>query len=152
MKALTLKPAEIGISRERYPEDVWGILMEFGVEKACVTLVVVADGSTSLYFSSGGGVIGAGQHDSVRQASTALLARANRTKSRARPAQDYPLPTRGQVIFYFLSYDGVLKDSAPEVELLENRDELSALFHSGHEVISAIRETQQRKGEPPPAR
>src|SRR5512140_657648 len=60
MNALTRGPAEFGISRDRYPEDVWGILVEIGLEEGSLSLVVLADGSTSLYFSSGGGVIGAG--------------------------------------------------------------------------------------------
>ncbi|MHB8971456.1 MAG: hypothetical protein ACYC3X_09105 [Pirellulaceae bacterium] len=33
----------------------------------------IADGTTSLYLSSGGGIIGAGEHDSVRSPASALL-------------------------------------------------------------------------------
>jgi hypothetical protein len=43
------------------------------VGKAVVSLVAVAKGGTSLYFSTGGGVIGGGEHDSVRAANRKLL-------------------------------------------------------------------------------
>jgi hypothetical protein len=42
--------------------DRWAILMETGLADACYTLVAVADGSASLYFSNGGGIIGGGEH------------------------------------------------------------------------------------------
>ena len=50
-----------------------GGLMETGYPRAVATLVVVADGSTSLYLSNGGGTIGAGQHARVRSASAEFM-------------------------------------------------------------------------------
>ena len=39
--------------------DVWGVLMELGLEQGVATMVAFADGTVSLYFSGGGGIIGA---------------------------------------------------------------------------------------------
>src|SRR6185503_9039174 len=47
------------------PDDCYGILMETGYETAVATLVCFVTGDTSLYFSNGGGVIGAGKHANV---------------------------------------------------------------------------------------
>lgn len=44
------------------------------MSKATVSRFAVAEGSTSLYISTGGGVIGGGEHDSVRDANRKLLA------------------------------------------------------------------------------
>ncbi|MCA9040555.1 MAG: EI24 domain-containing protein [Planctomycetaceae bacterium] len=49
------------------------VLMEFTSGKEFVTLVAMQDGTTSLYFSSGGGVIGAGEHAPVRAANQQFL-------------------------------------------------------------------------------
>ena len=42
--------------------------------ESVASLVSIADGTTSLYFSNGGGIIGAGQHQKVRDASARLIA------------------------------------------------------------------------------
>ena len=50
-----------------------GALMETGYQGAVASVVMLADGTTSLYLSSGGGVIGAGQHKPVALATAAFL-------------------------------------------------------------------------------
>ena len=145
MKALLLKAEDIGLNRANFPKDVWGILLETGYENGAFSLVVLGDGTASLYFSTGGGIIGAGQHEAVRKACGNLLAGANHFASLARPTKTYPLPATGQVTFYFLSYTGVLSYSAKEIELGEERDKMSELFHAGHEVIGRMREAEQSR-------
>lgn len=145
MQALALKAEDIGLSRANFPKDVWGILLETGYENGAFSLVVLGDGTASLYFSTGGGIIGAGQHDAVRKASGNLLAGASQFASLAKPTETYPLPATGQVTFYFLSYTGVLSYSAKEIELGEGRDRMSSLFHAGHEVIARMREVEQAR-------
>lgn len=143
MMALTLTPDAIGISQKTYPHEVWGVLMETGMEGGAVyTVVALADGTTSLYFSTGGGVIGAGEHASVRQASSEFIVLANSAIAAANPTASYPLPKVGQTTFYFLTLRGVKTYSAKEVDLGEMRDGLSNLFHAGHGVIAAVRQTK----------
>jgi hypothetical protein len=142
MMALTLTPDAIGISQKSYPNEVWGILMETGMERGTYTLVALADGTTSLYFSAGGGIIGAGEHAPVRQASRQFVAMANDSVASARLTDSFPLPEAGQTVFYYLTYHGVKTYGAKEVDLGEMRDGLSNLFHAGHGVIAAVRQTK----------
>ena len=51
---LSLAPAEAGIVPSPQCPHVWGVLAELGFDDGCVTLVSLADGTTSLYFSGGG--------------------------------------------------------------------------------------------------
>ena len=69
--------------------------METGYEEAVATLVAVADGTTSLYFSNGGGVIGAGTHAAVAEASRALLETGRDALPALAPMEDPPLPDVG---------------------------------------------------------
>ena len=140
--ALTLTPDAIGLSRATYPHEVWGIVMETGLEGGSYTLVSLADGTTSLYFSTGGGIIGAGAHAPVRQASQQFIGLANDALAAARPTDAYPLPEAGETVFYFLTFDGVRRYAAREADLGEMRDRLSTLFHAGHGVITAVRQTK----------
>jgi hypothetical protein len=145
-RVLALQPADIGITKATHPQYVWGILMETGApEGGAVGLVALADGTTSLYFPPGGGVIKGGQHERVRSASRAFLVKANEFRNFASPASAHPLPGAGQVIFYFLSYGGVLSCSAPEVSLGEGRDRLSALFLAGRQVTSEMNQAERAR-------
>jgi len=143
-KALAVKPADIGLASSEYASNVWGVLMETGVKEGMVyTLVVLADGSTSLYFSNGGGVIGAGEHASVRAAGIALLREASQRRLEALPTAATPLPALGEVVFYLLSSGGTLKHTAAEKELGEGKNPFSNLFYAGHAVIAQVRKSEE---------
>ena len=103
-------------------------------------LVVFAEGSTSLYFSSGGGIIGAGDYESVRATHGPFFAEAEARLDAFSSAMETPLPTRGRVRFYLRTFRGTLTAEADEEDLGEMRHPLSALFNAGQRVISAVRE------------
>ena len=139
-KALSLSASELGLKPDG--SRVWGLLMETGYPEAVATLAAFADGSTSLYFSSGGGTIGAGEHASVAGASENLLGVADEYLHEFTPASEYPLPAVGRVRFYVHTFDGILTADRNEDDLGFERDSLAPVFHAGHAVISAIRELE----------
>lgn len=67
-KLLASRPEDLDLAPTPELLHVWAALMEMAVSSATVTLVAVADGATSLYVSTGGGVIGGGHHETVRAA------------------------------------------------------------------------------------
>jgi hypothetical protein len=146
-KLLALKPEELGLGPKDFPHEVWGILMETGFPEGSFTLVGLADGTASLYFSTGGGIIGAGGHESVENALGDFLSAANHYISEAKPAKATPLPEDGQVNFYFLTQKGVYTYSAPEEMLGEEKDKLTPLFFAGHNVIFEMRAIEEGKEE-----
>ena len=141
--ALNIKAEEVGLTKDIYPYEVYGVLMETGFENESFTLLVIADGTTSLYFSNGGGIIGAGMHDNVKKASSMLLSVANHFRPKTKPVSDFPYPSNGEVKFYFMGRNGVTSYSAKEEDLAENNDPLSKLFHVSHMVISEIRKVEE---------
>lgn len=120
------------------------VLMEVGYPEVAMTLVAAHDGMASIYLSSGGGVIGAGEHPEVREEALTLLALAARRLAAAEIVTRYPLPQRGRVRFYLIGSDGVRTAEAARDELADDRHALSALFHQGHRVIAAIRQRSSR--------
>ncbi|MGH7522027.1 MAG: hypothetical protein ACREMI_12205 [Gemmatimonadales bacterium] len=139
-EALSRTASDIGVTANPEHPNVFGILMETGYPEAVATLAVFAEGSTSMYFSSGGGIIGAGEHESVRETHAPFFAEAEAQLGAFTPATSTPLPSPGRVRFYVRTFKGTLTAEAGEEDLGEMRHSLSELFHAGHAVIAAVRE------------
>ena len=142
---LNLDPKEIGITQDDYPNPVVALLMETGFSDGSYTLAVVADGSTSMYFSNGGGIIGAGEHDSVRRPSLRLLGLAREFHEKGEKVTTFPKPAAGRVIFYFVTFGGVRAYRTSEDDLGNQRDELSKLFFAAHDVITEARKIEENR-------
>jgi hypothetical protein len=151
-RVLALDPATVGLAPGG-GRRLWGLLVEIGFPEAVASLVVIADGTVSMYFSNGGGMIGIGEHEAPRRAGEAFLAFAPAFLPHAKPAREFPLPAPGFVRFYFLTFDGILTAEAPGEDLQSKRGPLAPLFYKAHEVITQARLADERRkaGEAPRA-
>lgn len=142
---LGLAPTDIGLPGQPMHPRVWGVMMDIGYQSTLASLVVLADGTTSLYLGHGGGVIGAGQFKPVRDAAVELLqlAEIHKNAVNAVPLDSASLPMVGEVKFHLLTYDGAITVSVDQDELGHNRHRLSGMFHTGHEVIARIHNSTQ---------
>jgi len=143
-QALLVGPEALGFAASAALPHVWGVIMETGHPEGVVTLVALVDGTTSLYFSNGGGIIGAGEHESVRVANAAFLAAAEAQLADFSHAGATPQPGMGRVRLYVRTFGGTVGADAEEQELGEGRHTLSPVFHAGHAVISAIQQAAER--------
>lgn len=125
-------------------KDRLAILMETGFEEGCSSLVAVADGSTSLYFSNGSAIIGGGQHPEGADAARAFLESSRQFDGELEPSSDHPLPKPGMTRFYIIRKDDVLTGEFQEDDLGNGRLPLSPLFHKGHDLISLIRTIEEQ--------
>ena len=141
--ALTIKRLEVGIPSPSPGAPAWGVLMETGHGPVTVTLFALADGTTSLYFSNGAGVIGGQGNEMVRKANGAFLNQANQLLAHLKPTASFPIPEPAHTVFYVLTDSGILEGGALENDLGYGRHPLSPLFHAGHEVISQLRLTSE---------
>ena len=139
-QALTRSASQLGLSPLPDRAHVFGILMETGYAEGVASLVALAEGSTSLYFSNGGGIIGAGEHASVRRALPPFFAAAEAHLTSFTPATSTPLPDQGRVRFYLRTFEGTLTAEADEQDLGHMKHDLSPVFHAGHAVIAAMRQ------------
>ena len=138
-QALSIQRAEIGIPAPPPEAPAWGILMETGYPEATATLLALGDGTTSLYLSSCGGVIGGHAHQNVRQANAEFVETANRNYQHLEITDSFPVPAEGQTFFYVLTDSGVFTGDGREEDLGLGRHPLSPLFHAGHRVITQLR-------------
>jgi hypothetical protein len=146
--ALRLSPSEAGLSPSPDLPHVWGALMETGYPEGLATLVALADGTVSLYLGHGGGVMGAGEHASVREMARAFLRAAETHREALTPTADFPLPAVGRVRFYLLTFSGALTADADQTSLGEGRHPLSPLFYAGHDLLAEVRKASEASGRP----
>ncbi|HWA01249.1 MAG TPA: hypothetical protein VG841_13140 [Caulobacterales bacterium] len=137
-QALSLTQTQLGVDADPY-----GLLMEIGYPPAAVSLFSAADGAASLCFSNGGGMIGAGEHQSVAAAAKKFVQAAGLHRHDMGAATEFPLPEPGETRFCVLTATGVLTAAAPEEALGRRRHPLWPLFYAGQDVLTAMRETQQ---------
>jgi hypothetical protein len=133
---LATKPDALGLKPAN--GEVWGVLMKTGYPEAIASLVALADGTVSMYFSNGGGIIGLGPHPEPHRLGKELIAFAQKYSQQTKPTKSFPLPPHTFTRFYLLTGSGVVTAEAKEDDLGNQRHVLSPLFHKAHELISAI--------------
>ena len=136
---MTLDPAEFGMTPTAELPRVWGAVLDTGYPGATSTVVALADDTTSLYTSTGGGIIGAGFHAAVATATRSLLRTVEQHLDQMPPAGPDELPGPDWVVLRALTHQGQRAVLAEEDELGYNRHPLSPVFHAFHEVITQLR-------------
>jgi hypothetical protein len=121
------------------------VLMDWSLERGSATLAAFTDGTTSLYYSSGGGMIGLGSNDSVRVAATAFRAEADSAKALFHPAETFPPPGQDSMRFYVANAHGTTaSDVYSTRELQDPGHPLHRLTGAAQAVITAARSLQDR--------
>ncbi|MBN2387823.1 MAG: hypothetical protein JXB85_12465 [Anaerolineales bacterium] len=143
--ALMIDPAQVGIEPSKANPRVWGVLMELGMGEAVVTLVSLADGTTSMYFSTGGGYLGSGEDPDAARASKDLVLKAEKSLDHIPEAATCPQPRPGNVSFHVLTFDGHRSIEAAEAEIRDRRHPLFSLYGYGQNVITQVRLLHERK-------
>jgi hypothetical protein len=105
------------------------------------TLVAFDDGTTSLYLSSGGGIIGAGAHEAVKQAAAQFRSSATAERARFAAVTQFELPSDGRSVFYLVTDTATLSSgSIANAELQRGAHPLSRLANQAQAVIGAVRQ------------
>src|SRR5687767_15026125 len=121
-------------------DGIRAVVFDWGMDNGSATLVAFDDGTTSLYFSGGGGIIGAGAHDAVRGAAASFREEALRVKPQFTPADAFPLPTGERSVFYVVTDSATLTSGPiPNSDLERGRPPFGELATRAQQVITEIR-------------
>jgi hypothetical protein len=121
-------------------------VMDTVYPNAAVTLVALADGTTSLYLSTGGGIIGGGEHERVAAVTRRLVTMAEEAVDAIPSVADDALPPEGATTMRVLTYEGPHAVTAPEDDFGNGRHKLSPLFHGAQDVITELRLLDEARG------
>jgi len=138
-RILSLDPVDAGLTPSLTAAHIWGVLMETSYNVGTATLVALADGTTSLYYSTGGGLLGSGEYAPLAKASKALVTEAENHLQQMSITHQFPLPKVGQVRFIFLTYSGAFTTDATERKLASMKHPLSRLYRLGQETLAQLR-------------
>jgi hypothetical protein len=117
---------------------VLGVIMDLGYDTAVVSVLGLADGTTSMYVSNGGGKIGLGDDERVGAASRRWVEVAETAPGLSETIED-SLPRDGVIRFNVLTTGDRLYAEATETALGDSSHPLFPLFAAGQDVITAIR-------------
>lgn len=139
--AFTATPEQLGLTLPAGRTIVYGVIMDWGMGSATATTVSYQTGDASLYLSSGGGVIGGGQHPTVNSAAKQFVSLAQTFLDKTIKTETTALPATDQVKFYFLTNKGI-HVGEEQLKNFENRSsEWLKLFEEGNKVIAELRIT-----------
>jgi len=135
---------KIGLAAPSAPTEPWGVVMDWGVTNGTATVVALADGSASIYLSSGGGSIGGQSEEKLRNAAQTAVRTSAQFLARAHSTTTYPLPQQGEVTFYFLTDEGVFTTTASDAKLRTREDALYPLGNAMQEIVTQYRLLQTK--------
>ncbi|HXU33878.1 MAG TPA: hypothetical protein VN851_25180 [Thermoanaerobaculia bacterium] len=144
-RALDTTPEALGVANDLAPGDPYALLMEMGMPGTVVTLACFADGDAGVYYQTGGGMIGGRAHETVRKAAKAFIAQIKPLVVGMGKIADPPLPDPGRVRFTALTPEGAFTAETDREALADRDNALSALYYSGQEVVSQMREVLVQK-------
>jgi hypothetical protein len=113
--------------------------MELALSNGTATIVAIADGTVSMYLSSGGGVIGAGGHAAVRAAGNRFRTVVGELRGLLESTEDFPLPEPGQVRFHARIAEAAYTAVSLEAALRAGRHPLAPLYAAGQDLLTEIR-------------
>jgi len=127
------------------PGAVQKVLMDWHVDNGTVTVLAAADGTGSLYFSSGGGFLGGGQgYPEVREAARHAVGLAERLMPQFRKTDSIELPARGSASFFVTTNEGIYTVVAKEADLRNGLGPFAALGNAMQAIITGYRLRQQK--------
>ena len=75
-QAFDITPQQLGLSLN--DSEIYGVIMDWDLGNGIMTLITYKTGDASMNLSTGGGVIGGGQHENVNKAAKAFVSAAQK--------------------------------------------------------------------------
>jgi len=133
-------------SDEEYP-TVYGLVTEYRIGEHTASIVCLRDGTASLYTTSGFGILGGQAYDFVREAAVRCVKLAETHVGGSPSMKKHPLPAKGEVRFYFLTYDGLRMHRAKQADIDDGSSSRVALYAAAQDVLVLLRHITEIQAE-----
>lgn len=136
---LSSDPSKLGLRPTTELPHVWGAALEFRLGETVVFLAAVADGSVSMYFSNGGGIIGGGQHATVRAAGQRFLEAVEMSLPQFVARESFEPVGQERASFIVQTYEGKLGADVLEADLRGDTHPLPGCYGAAQDMITQLR-------------
>jgi hypothetical protein len=123
---------------------VWCVVTDIAMQTGSMCLVALINGSATMYFSSGGKVVGDVNQENVRDAATGYTRMCYKSLPEMKLTREFPLPPPGEVSFYLLTNNGVYTSSAKKEELVSGQNILSPMFFAANDLINQFQKIAKK--------
>lgn len=142
--AFSATPEQLGLSLPTDKTVVYGVIMDWEMGGSTATTVSYQTGDASLYLSSGGGVIGGGQHQNVNSAAKQFVSLAQTFFEKTTKTETTALPATDEVKFYLLTNKGVFVGKETMNNFENNSSSWLKLFEEGNNVLTELRKISDK--------
>jgi len=143
-RAFKTTPEDLELSLPDNKTVVYGVIMDWEMGGAVATTVSYQTGDASLYLSSGGGVIGGGQHKNVNSVAKQFVNLAQTFIDKAVRTETNPLPEKNFIKFYLLTNKGIYVGQEEMKNFENNSSAWIKLFEEGNNVLSELRSVSEK--------
>ena len=143
--AFSTTPEQLGLQIPSDQTRVYGIVMDWDMGVAVATTVAYETGDASMYLSTGGGVIGGGQHDNVRTVVAPYVKKGQDYLDKATKTDLTLLPDKNCVRFYLLTNKGTYYEQETITNIENEKSAWFPLFEEANKVLTELRLTSEKK-------
>jgi hypothetical protein len=118
--------------------DVVAAVMDVGFELGAATLVALPDGTTTLYTSGGGAIVGAGEQEDVAAATKLYVSETRASLPDFVPSNNTDLPAPDDVTLRALTQDANYAVTVSVEQLRLGTHPLSRVYAAAQLVVTAV--------------
>ena len=143
-QAINVTPEQLQLQLDN-DNDIYGLVMDWNMGDAIVSVVSFKTGDASVYLSTGQAFIGGYAHETVINAAKQFVAEGEKYLSKATKTDNTEPTNENKVDFYFLTKSGkyYIEDDFGKIE--NETSELYGLFESANQVITEYRLITDKK-------
>ena len=143
-QAINLTPEQLQLS-DLSEQEIFGVIMDWNMGNAIVTVTSLKTGDASIYMSTGQAFIGGIGHETVTKAAKGFVALCeNYLKYATKTDKTNPISGK-KIDFYFLTKSGKFYLEEDFANIESNRSKLIGLFEAANQVITEYRLITEKK-------
>jgi len=124
--------------------EIYGVIMDWDLGNGTMSLISFSTGDASMYLSTGGGVIGGGQHPNVSSASKLFVKQAQKYLDKTIKMDSTPLPSANNIRFYFKTTKGIYSVEEKMSNIENQSSEWYTYFEEANKLIAELRKTTEK--------
>jgi hypothetical protein len=137
--AFSVKPVDLQLTLPTDKAIVYGVIMDWEVDKTIATVVAYQTGDASVYLRSGQMFIGGSGHKSIKETTIEFVSSAQFYLKNSEIASDKSFPDKGCIKFYFLTNVGTFVHQESVQTLNNLKNDWTILFSKGNQIITEYR-------------